>query len=1783
MSDINILNNDVIPIENIDIQHITINPLDPTNIDEREHELLMLNEYSPGTFSVIGGKNGLAIDATRDDYQNSMSDKGLLVKNNIVCTGTIFTSNLQIYGTPITDDNTFKIIDLINNRDIPIFPTTDIPFDLNGKNYSFPHYLTIGPSGKSEYNTHSLSICRDSAGNKVERLQLSIQSQQQGSEMLMGMVGSSETSPAIIYTNKGKSLEFFVSKEKQSINLLYNNEIDYASQYPKYAEDRSDLPSMSIDVNDVVCIGLQNGDSIRDDDVEDLRLAVDATAYLKDLYIREKETCNILHLDDVYIKKIGFTLEPTQIYPGSFADGNFEFRSNVLIKDLNVSHSTHFDGAVVIHSNLQVGDNDTNEDDIMEVFMDASFKAGMVVQNTLETGSMNVKGSLQKDGINLNVMDIDVYEVDTDPDRIYSNILKDIGNDLEVAEAISEHLSNNGTNGIIDFLQDNANIEASNIPYIALKILTETDKTRSGNILKYATPNSINTDGSNLIVSGRVGVGINNDNIYDGNYLTVDKGDDTTPEIKLRSMNLEALIGHTENNLCFSTNNNNSIAFYPSREPTPFRGFRDVIPSLVMKRDLSGKRNLVGINKTLPEHTLDVNGDLSVSGDIFRYYSGGSRRVIDFVENEIGGLILTEQSKPIVFNNQRIDVRGSLKVLGGIYEGDERVIGFKTVDVLSGSRLYNKDGNISLGYGADTLLQDTLDNTALIVRNANGRSATNNSVIRILQSPEYFENNSRYSGIDICRNPRNPLDRWYMYNKHIDNSFRIGNMDISGNESEFIKAEKDPSFGYNKFFINSETDDKTYVNGSLQIDGGDLTINGGDININGDGKTIRINGIELTSNAINISTLTSGGENTDNSSTVVDGVDTLAMRDNDIFLQGTKIVSLVDQQSSIYFGYLGGDNKNRISGQILQHLNKISLDTTHTDGMVTIFNTGLNKPNLSLKSIPNSTGEAESRLSLGIQYQKGTVNYNDNKPWNEKYKFDILLKEKVPSQSLEEVSFILDNNDIWRATKKSAQDLSYTIGYGVAPALNDLEDTLIHIFNNSSSSNKTSLLLDNPTTDYVKFCMRDQDSIWTLRSSRNDFSINNEDYTPIYSSSNTLRIHKRSSHTQNQYRDNYAMEINNEGGNSIQGCVLLRNYNNEQMDTFTTNTTEIIDLSNISFSPEQHISHDPKTNVVSIDYTNYNYTQHHYTNLANKGNIYLKTSDEPIESSEEHIFNIDNNKGITFRRDKLSFEITGDAQVSNVINIDIHDEYKKQNSHNDNTAKYTIGYTLNTESVELTRFDTHLDGLNEPYSNIHTVINFPNLAEDSPELKYNVSSNIVYYNDDTNTIKEYTVDYKLYTTQVEEEGVYYLLEPLKHYLYKGELDQEYNVYDDQQNVRITTIRRRLLIHESLILKPIVNISGELTQSINTKLITIDGLTSNNALDTKDGSITLENRTYEIPLKDQGYVIPMPELMIEFKLNNDEWFPHTPNINVSYQIYPNTIDDTMEVIAKYIDYTKTHITMETINEITNDVFRHSFNSVEGTLSVYAEKEDIYYNNVLNLTGEGDLYIRGNLEAKDIIVAGRPFTEYQDIIDKINNTNFASEIREQNNMTSVLCDSTNVSIKTSNHTYSFSNGSINILKDTSDNIGLSIKYVNGQITLSHDENNLFLQSSINIDDDTIVNKVTGETTFKNKIVANKDIDVFGGINQLSDRRVKTNIVPIKGALEKIEKLTGVYYHNIMTNREETGLIAQDVAMVLPEVVNDVAGGMERYKTINYGNMIGLLIEGIKEIKQHLNITN
>jgi len=85
--------------------------------------------------------------------------------------------------------------------------------------------------------------------------------------------------------------------------------------------------------------------------------------------------------------------------------------------------------------------------------------------------------------------------------------------------------------------------------------------------------------------------------------------------------------------------------------------------------------------------------------------------------------------------------------------------------------------------------------------------------------------------------------------------------------------------------------------------------------------------------------------------------------------------------------------------------------------------------------------------------------------------------------------------------------------------------------------------------------------------------------------------------------------------------------------------------------------------------------------------------------------------------------------------------------------------------------------------------------------------------------------------------------------------------------------------------------------------------------------------------------------------------------------------------------------------------------------------------------------------------------------------------------------------------------------------------------------------------------------------------GNITANSDISLKDNIEAIPGALDKVLQIRGVTYNrnDIEDNPRQTGVIAQEVEKVLPEVVNEDANGI---KSVAYGNMVGLLIEAIKE---------
>jgi len=92
----------------------------------------------------------------------------------------------------------------------------------------------------------------------------------------------------------------------------------------------------------------------------------------------------------------------------------------------------------------------------------------------------------------------------------------------------------------------------------------------------------------------------------------------------------------------------------------------------------------------------------------------------------------------------------------------------------------------------------------------------------------------------------------------------------------------------------------------------------------------------------------------------------------------------------------------------------------------------------------------------------------------------------------------------------------------------------------------------------------------------------------------------------------------------------------------------------------------------------------------------------------------------------------------------------------------------------------------------------------------------------------------------------------------------------------------------------------------------------------------------------------------------------------------------------------------------------------------------------------------------------------------------------------------------------------------------------------------------------------------------ITATGNITAYSDRRLKTNIELIPNSIDKIKKINGYTFNRTDMEGKHTGVIAQEVEKVLPEVVVEDEDGM---KSVAYGNMVGLLIEAIKDQQKQI----
>ena len=100
--------------------------------------------------------------------------------------------------------------------------------------------------------------------------------------------------------------------------------------------------------------------------------------------------------------------------------------------------------------------------------------------------------------------------------------------------------------------------------------------------------------------------------------------------------------------------------------------------------------------------------------------------------------------------------------------------------------------------------------------------------------------------------------------------------------------------------------------------------------------------------------------------------------------------------------------------------------------------------------------------------------------------------------------------------------------------------------------------------------------------------------------------------------------------------------------------------------------------------------------------------------------------------------------------------------------------------------------------------------------------------------------------------------------------------------------------------------------------------------------------------------------------------------------------------------------------------------------------------------------------------------------------------------------------------------------------------------------------------IITGVGGQTISGN-------LTLSGTLTINSDARLKENLTPLTGALDKVKALTGYNYNRIGSDKLEMGVVAQEVQKVAPELVlEDKEGTL----SVAYQNMVALLIEAVKE---------
>jgi len=107
---------------------------------------------------------------------------------------------------------------------------------------------------------------------------------------------------------------------------------------------------------------------------------------------------------------------------------------------------------------------------------------------------------------------------------------------------------------------------------------------------------------------------------------------------------------------------------------------------------------------------------------------------------------------------------------------------------------------------------------------------------------------------------------------------------------------------------------------------------------------------------------------------------------------------------------------------------------------------------------------------------------------------------------------------------------------------------------------------------------------------------------------------------------------------------------------------------------------------------------------------------------------------------------------------------------------------------------------------------------------------------------------------------------------------------------------------------------------------------------------------------------------------------------------------------------------------------------------------------------------------------------------------------------------------------------------------------------------------------------DTTDGVKLDVNGKIRTTATVLTNSDRSLKEDIKTVEDPLNVVRSLRGVTYKLKSTQKNDIGVIAQEVEEVLPEIVGTDSKGL---KSVQYSSLIGVLIEAIKALEEKVDM--